>query len=42
VATLLLFDVFLDFIVKEALRALPNYGVEVEFWYGGELVYTLN
>lgn len=31
----------LDFIVKEALRALPNYGVEVEFWSGRELVYTL-
>ncbi len=32
---------FLDFIVKEALWALPNYGVEVEFWFGGKLVYTL-
>jgi hypothetical protein len=31
----------LDFIVKEALKALSNYGVEVEFWYGGELLYTL-
>jgi hypothetical protein len=40
VAALLLFNVFLDFIVKEALRALPDCGVEVEFWYGGELVYT--
>jgi len=27
----LLFNVFLDFIVNKALRALPNYGVEVEF-----------
>jgi hypothetical protein len=33
--------VLLDFIVKEALKALSNYGVEVEFWYGGELLYTL-
>jgi hypothetical protein len=32
--------VFLDFIVKEALRALLDYGVEVEFWFKGELVYT--
>jgi hypothetical protein len=32
--------VFLYFIVKEALRALPDYGVEVEFWFKGELVYT--
>jgi hypothetical protein len=40
VATLLLFNVFLDFIVKEALRALPDYGVEVKIWSGGELVYT--
>ncbi len=31
---------FLDFIVKEALRALLDYGVEVEFWFKGELVYT--
>jgi hypothetical protein len=31
VATPLLFNVFLDFIVKEALRALPDCGVEVEF-----------
>jgi hypothetical protein len=38
----LLFNVFLDFIVKEALRALPDYGVEVEFWSGRELVYTLS
>jgi hypothetical protein len=30
VATPLLFNVFLDFIVKEALRALPDYGVEVK------------
>jgi hypothetical protein len=36
----LLFNVSLDFIVKEALRALPNCGVEIEFWSGGELVYT--
>jgi hypothetical protein len=36
----LLFNVLLDFIVKEALRALPDYGVEVEFWFGGELMYT--
>jgi len=33
--------VLLDFIVKEALKALSDYGVEVEFWYGGELLYTL-
>jgi hypothetical protein len=32
--------VFLDFIVKEAFRALPNCGVEVEFWSRGELVFT--
>jgi hypothetical protein len=31
VTTPLLFNVFLDFIVKEALRALPDCGVEVEF-----------
>ncbi len=31
VAAPLLFNVFLDFIVKEALRVLPDYGVEVEF-----------
>ncbi len=42
VAAPLLFNVFLDFIVKEALRALPDYGVEVEFWSGRELVYTLS
>jgi len=30
VATPLLFNVFLDFIVKEALRALLDYGVEVK------------
>ncbi len=36
----LLFNVLLDFIVKEALRVLPNYKVEVELWSGGELVYT--
>ncbi len=36
----LLFNVFLDFIVKEALRALPDCGVEVEFWSRRELVYT--
>ncbi len=30
-AALLLFNVFLDFIVKEALRVLLNCGVEVEF-----------
>ncbi len=30
VATLLLFNVFLDFIIKEALKVLPEYGVEVE------------
>ncbi len=41
VAIPLLFNVLLDFIVKEALKALSNYGVEVEFWYGGELLYTL-
>jgi hypothetical protein len=41
VAIPLLFNVFLDFIVKEALKALLDYGVEVEFWYGGELLYTL-
>ncbi len=40
VATPLFFNVFLDFIVKEALWVLPDYGVEVEFWFGGELVYT--
>jgi hypothetical protein len=40
VATLLLFNVFLDFIVKEALRALPDCGVEVKIWSGRELVYT--
>ncbi len=39
-AALLFFNVFLDFIVKEALKALLDYGVEVEFWSGGELVYT--
>jgi hypothetical protein len=33
--------VFLDFIVKEAFRALLDYEVEVEFWSGGELMYTL-
>jgi hypothetical protein len=32
--------VFLDFIIKEALRVLLDYGVEVEFWFKGELVYT--
>ncbi len=36
----LLFNVFLDFIVKEAFRTLLDYEVEVEFWFGGELVYT--
>ncbi len=36
----LLFNVFSDFIIKEAFRALPDYGVEVEFWSRGELVYT--
>jgi hypothetical protein len=41
VAIPLLFNVFLDFIIKEALKALLDYGVEVEFWYGGELLYTL-
>ncbi|CAK9214939.1 unnamed protein product [Sphagnum troendelagicum] len=41
VAIPLLFNVFLDFIVKEALKALLDYGVEVEFWFGGELLYTL-
>jgi hypothetical protein len=35
------FNVFLDFVVKEAFRVLPDYGVEVESWFGGELVYTL-
>jgi len=40
VATLLLFNVFLDFIIKEALRPLPDCGVEVKIWSGGELVYT--
>jgi hypothetical protein len=30
----LLFNVFLDFIVKEALRAFPDYGVNIEFWSG--------
>jgi hypothetical protein len=34
------FNVFLDFIVKKALRALPDYGVEVDFWSRGELGYT--
>jgi len=37
----LLFNVFLDFIVKEALKVLIDYGVEVELWSRRELVYTL-
>jgi hypothetical protein len=41
VATPLLFNVFLDFIIKETLKALLDCGVEVEFWSRGELVYTL-
>jgi hypothetical protein len=41
VATPFHFNVFLDFIVKEALRVLPDCGVEIEFWFGRELVYTL-
>ncbi len=36
----LFFNVFLDFIIKEALRVLLDYGVEVEFWFKGELMYT--
>ncbi len=31
---------FLDFIVKEALRVLLDCEVEVKIWSGGELVYT--
>jgi len=31
----LLFNVFLDFIIKEALQAFPDYGVDIEFWFGG-------
>ncbi len=40
VAAPLLFNVLLDFIIKEAFKVLPNCGVEVEFWSGEELVYT--
>ncbi len=41
VVALLLFNVFLDFIVKEALRAFLDYGVDIEFWSWGQLVYSL-
>ncbi len=38
----LLFNVFLDFIIKEALKVLLDCGVEVELWCRRELVYTFN
>jgi hypothetical protein len=38
VATPLLFNVFLDFIVKEAFRVVLDCGVEVEFWSRGECI----